>query len=419
MATTLRDPKTIVTPDAFSVHHSLLGTPLASPSRRGVALLIDVSLVILITALTSGFWFILGVVAAAFFFTRAKKEGKNDRRSNLLRYSLGCMGVMALSVTAVVFFGIRYVNQRPDDFGSFFSIEGETPGAFVVGAPPESAFERLGTVFGGLQEYAQLASTDDPDEAVALAVSLGRRVQALEPDEDVADLLEDLIPDRVGGVDGREILDRALVQLSSPPPDDAVSVVRTEDLPGDSADAEEEAAAARRLADAIELAGDTIGELELGLVRAQRDLLDTRADLEDTRADLDEAVERRGLIGWLTSRIDSLGFGFGWWTLYFAILMPWMKGQTPGKRIMGVRVVRLDGNPVTAWHAFERAGGYAAGVATGTLGFLQIYWDANRQAIHDKVAGTVVIREGVPKVPGSWDRQVTGSTTQPGEAGPA
>jgi hypothetical protein len=412
MATTPRDPKTIVTPDGFSVHHSLLGTPLASPSRRGVALLIDVSLVILITALTSGFWFILGVVAAAFFFTRAKKEGKNDRRSNLLRYSLGCMGVMALSVTAVVFFGIRYVNQRPDDFGSFFSIEGETPGAFVVGAPPESAFERLGTVFGGLQEGAQLASTDDPDEAVALAVSLGRRVQALEPDEDVADLLEDLIPDRVGGVDGREILDRALVQLSSPPPDDAVSVVRTEDLPGDSADAEEEAAAARRLADAIELAGDTIGELELGLVRAQRDLLDTRADL-------DEAVERRGLIGWLTSRIDSLGFGFGWWTLYFAIFMPWMKGQTPGKRIMGVRVVRLDGNPVTAWHAFERAGGYAAGVATGTLGFLQIYWDANRQAIHDKVAGTVVIREGVPKVPGSWDRQVTGSTTQPGEAGPA
>ena len=107
MATTLRDPKTIVTPDAFSVHHSLLGTPLASPSRRGVALLIDVSLVILITALTSGFWFILGVVAAAFFFTRAKKEGKNDRRSNLLRYSLGCMGVMALSVTAVVF--LEYV----------------------------------------------------------------------------------------------------------------------------------------------------------------------------------------------------------------------------------------------------------------------------------------------------------------------
>jgi hypothetical protein len=244
MATTPRDPKTIVTPDAFFVHPSLLGTPLASPSRRGVALLIDVFLVILITALTSGFWFILGVVAAAFFFTRAKKEGENDRRANLLRYSLGCMGVMALSVTAVVFFGIRYVNQRPDDFGSFFSIEGETPGAFVVGAPSGSAPDRLRTLFGGFPEGALLASTDDPDEAVALAVS---RVQTLEPNEDVVDLLQDLIPDQVGRVDGREILDRALIQLSSPPSDDGVDTVGTEDLPVDSADAAAADDAAQRL----------------------------------------------------------------------------------------------------------------------------------------------------------------------------
>ena len=96
-----------------------------------------------------------------------------------------------------------------------------------------------------------------------------------------------------------------------------------------------------------------------------------------------------------------------------------MHGQTPGKRLMGVRVVRLDGNPVTWWHAFERAGGYAAGVATGTLGFVQVYWDANRQAIHDKVAGTVVIRDGVPKVPGNWERQVTGGGTRPTGQGPA
>ena len=161
------------------------------------------------------------------------------------------------------------------------------------------------------------------------------------------------------------------------------------------------------------------GELQLGLARANRNLEDTRADLEDTRAELDEALQRGGLVGWLTSRIDSLGFGFGWWTLYFAILMPWMKGQTPGKRALGVRVVRLDGHPVTWWHAFERAGGYAAGVATGTLGFLQIYWDANRQAIHDKVAGTVVIRDGVPKVPGTWERLVTDSATRPGGPGPS
>ena len=400
MATLSRDPRTIVTPDAFSVHPSLLGTPLASPSRRGVALLIDIFLVALITTLTSGFWFILGVVAAAFFFTRAKKEGKKDRRAKVLRFFLGCMGVMALSVTALVFFGIRYMSERPEEFGPFVSIgEGSSGG---------STTDRLLTVLGGFQEFAELRSTSDPDEAVALAVSIGRRVQGLEPTEDVEGLLRDIIPEEVGRVDGGEILARAIVQLSSPPADDAIGVDQTEDLPSEL-----------RLAEAIEMAGDTIGEFEQGLVRAQRDLLDARADLEDTRADLDVAVQRRGLIGWFTSRIDSLGFGFGWWTLYFAILMPWMKGQTPGKRAVGVRVVRLDGQPVTWWHAFERAGGYAAGVATGTLGFLQIYWDANRQAIHDKVAGTVVIRDGVPKVPGNWDRQVIGSTTQRSAAGPA
>ena len=338
MATTSRDPRTIVTPDAFSVHPPLLGTPLARPSRRGVALLIDILLVALITAVTSGFWFILGVAAAAFFFARARKQRKNEGTSNVLRFFLGCMGVMALSVTAVVFLGIRFVNQGDFDFDPASSLEDP------AGSP---------------------------------------------------------------------------LQRSSVLGDEVTSIGQTADLVGDQTGAEVAEPPDVRLTEAMDVAGDTIGELQLGLARANRDLEDTRADLEDTRAELNEALQRGGLIGWFTSRIDSLGFGFGWWTLYFAILMPWMKGQTPGKRALGVRVVRLDGHPVTWWHAFERAGGYAAGVATGTLGFLQIYWDANRQAIHDKVAGTVVIRDGVPKVPGTWERLVTDSATRPGGPGPS
>ena len=41
--------------------------------------------------------------------------------------------------------------------------------------------------------------------------------------------------------------------------------------------------------------------------------------------------------------------------------------------------------------AFKRYGGYAAGVSTGMVGFLQVLWDSNRQALHDKAAHTVVI----------------------------
>ena len=105
-----------------------------------------------------------------------------------------------------------------------------------------------------------------------------------------------------------------------------------------------------------------------------------------------------GLLGNLRGFIDELGFGFGWASLYLTFMLSWWKGQTVGKRLLGIRVLRLDGEPVTWWTAFERAGGYAAGFATGLLGFAQVYWDANRQAIHDRIVGTVVVREGAPKV---------------------
>jgi hypothetical protein len=39
----------------------------------------------------------------------------------------------------------------------------------------------------------------------------------------------------------------------------------------------------------------------------------------------------------------------------------------------------------------RRYGGYAAGMATGGLGFVQALWDVNRQGIQDRVAHTVVI----------------------------
>ena len=71
--------------------------------------------------------------------------------------------------------------------------------------------------------------------------------------------------------------------------------------------------------------------------------------------------------------------------------LAYFKGQTPGKKLLSIKVVRLNNKDISFWYSFERFGGYAAGVATGLLGFFQVYWDPNRQAIHDKIAGTVVI----------------------------
>jgi hypothetical protein len=48
---------------------------------------------------------------------------------------------------------------------------------------------------------------------------------------------------------------------------------------------------------------------------------------------------------------------------------------------------------MTLWASFERAGGYAAGLFTGLMGYAQVYWDRNRQAIQDKISETVVVRD--------------------------
>ncbi|HUF11701.1 MAG TPA: RDD family protein, partial [Longimicrobiales bacterium] len=82
-----------------------------------------------------------------------------------------------------------------------------------------------------------------------------------------------------------------------------------------------------------------------------------------------------------------------WTAVYFTSFLALWQGQTPGKRMVGLRVIRLDGRPMTWWLAFERFGGYAASLSIGLLGFLQILWDRNRQGLHDKGVGTVVVRE--------------------------
>ncbi len=78
---------------------------------------------------------------------------------------------------------------------------------------------------------------------------------------------------------------------------------------------------------------------------------------------------------------------------YFTILTWAGRGRTPGKALMRIRVVRLDGRTLNPWDAFGRAGGYAASAATGGVGFLEALWHPNRQTIHDRIVGTVVARE--------------------------
>ena len=66
MTTNIRDPRSIVTPDAFDVSEEMLGLPLAPPGRRAAAMMVDLIVIGLITAFVSGWgFFVWGVIGLA------------------------------------------------------------------------------------------------------------------------------------------------------------------------------------------------------------------------------------------------------------------------------------------------------------------------------------------------------------------
>lgn len=78
--------------------------------------------------------------------------------------------------------------------------------------------------------------------------------------------------------------------------------------------------------------------------------------------------------------------------IYF-ILFFRFGGRTPGKRLFGLQVVDLEGKPGLGWYqAFERTHGYAASALAVSIGFLQVLWSKEGLTMHDKLAGTTVIR---------------------------
>lgn len=79
----------------------------------------------------------------------------------------------------------------------------------------------------------------------------------------------------------------------------------------------------------------------------------------------------------------------------YGALMWKMKGTTVGGIICNLRVVRLDGREVDWATSIVRALGCFLSMIAFGLGFLWIAFDPERQAWHDKIAGTVVVR--VPK----------------------
>ena len=90
---------------------------------------------------------------------------------------------------------------------------------------------------------------------------------------------------------------------------------------------------------------------------------------------------------------------------YF-ILFEWLwNGQTPGKRLLKLRVIREDGRPLTLWEAVARNLLRIADAAPGfvipiySIGLIVIFLSDRDQRVGDIFAGTVVIRERTDEAP--------------------
>ena len=339
-----------ITPYAFSISDELLNIPLARPWRRGVAMAIDLLLIVMLAELPV--WALMaalcGICVVGIRQARRQKRGVERWLPWLLVPALLVMSLVAL-----------------DD---------------ITRKPAEEYIKASSTseqVAKGLEALSHLPAVMETRECSDLACwqphrpALAAFLQLADNDQSATQSADDALQVKVA-----ELLEES--QLSS---DDRQ--VLTKQLLGD----------VRALqADAAEAADAT------GKPRAPGDV-DVPGEDYDPVAEKtakDEASEPSYKpLRWMRGFFEELGLGFGWAAFYFTSLTAWLNGQTLGKKLTRIQVVQLDNRRLSLWDAFGRYGGYGAGMVTGLMGFLQIYWDPNRQAIQDKVSSTVVIDRGL------------------------
>jgi uncharacterized RDD family membrane protein YckC len=79
-------------------------------------------------------------------------------------------------------------------------------------------------------------------------------------------------------------------------------------------------------------------------------------------------------------------------TFGYAIYFIGSTGQTPGKKIMKIKVVKIDGKPVDMTSAFLRETvGKIISAMFIFLGYFWMLFDNKKQTWHDKIATTIVV----------------------------
>lgn len=390
-----KDPRTMVTPKAFTIAESVLYTPLATPFKRALAMLID-GLFITILAEQMDWLFVLLVVGIIYIEKRSRQFGR------LLKWGLyaAMLGLMLFSSAGNLW------NFHQSSKTSREKVSAPQDINAVVKATPD-------LVSLGLCENTDCAR----EQIRALQQTVDTQMLENVPIEGMSAVeRRDMVLDTLASSDLSEadkVLLRNEIMAGSLWPEVKrleVTLDSTKSLAKNSTKDSSTLSPSSKPNQSSDGKLDAVPVSEPqtdGLANAQ---IDNRAAMDNvplvSNTDLnpadqtegrnsetadEEESDTRSVLAWIKGFMSDMGLGFGWAAFYFTVFTAKFDGQTLGKKLLGIRVIQLDGAKISLWGAFGRYGGYAAGFTTGLLGFMQIFWDANRQGIQDKISSTVVI----------------------------
>lgn len=96
----------------------------------------------------------------------------------------------------------------------------------------------------------------------------------------------------------------------------------------------------------------------------------------------------RAIVGQSFAGILSLALGIAYWSYFEGS----SSGQTIGKRVIGIRVIDLQGGgPIGFSRAVIRYFSRILSTIPLLLGYFWMLWDPEKQTWHDKLAGSVVV----------------------------
>jgi uncharacterized RDD family membrane protein YckC len=90
-------------------------------------------------------------------------------------------------------------------------------------------------------------------------------------------------------------------------------------------------------------------------------------------------------VAWIIGGAAFVAWVIGYFTSFWTTT-----GQTPGSRVMHIRVVRSDGSRLRARHALVRLGAMVFSLPL-FWGYWPILWSNRRRGVPDRMSGTVVV----------------------------